>query len=244
MLPYRATIGSWFVTHDAITCHSTGAIVELSLIQNIAVIALPLIFAITLHEVAHGWVASWFGDQTARLSGRLSLNPIRHIDPVGTIILPLFFLLMNSHFIFGWAKPVPVDGRNMKNPRANMAIVSLAGPFANILMAIGWGFLGRLSEYLLVHGNAWFGTPLGYMSQYGVLINVVLAALNCLPLPPLDGGHFLGNVLPPRIAYHYSRIEPYGFIILIALLISGVLNAILKPTIYFLINVVSLIVGM
>jgi len=217
--------------------------VELSLIQNIAVIALPLIFAITLHEVAHGWVASWFGDQTARLSGRLSLNPIRHIDPIGTIILPLFFLLMNSNFIFGWAKPVPVDGRNMRNPRPNMAIVSLAGPIANILMAIAWGFLGRFSDFLVTQGNTWFGTPLSYMSQYGVLINVVLATLNCLPIPPLDGGHFLLNVLPPRIAYYYSRIEPYGFFILIALIISGALSAVLKPLIYFLIKFVAMIVN-
>lgn len=216
---------------------------ELSLIQNIAVIALPLIFAITLHEVAHGWVASWFGDQTARLSGRLSLNPVRHIDPVGTIILPLFFLLMNSNFIFGWAKPVPVDARNMKNPRFNMAIVSLAGPLANILMAIGWGFIGRLSGYLLLHDGAWFGTPLSYMSQYGVLINVVLAALNCLPIPPLDGGHFIGNILPPRIAYRYNQLEQYGFLILILLLVSGLLNVFLRPAIYLLVSLVELIVG-
>ena len=216
---------------------------ELSLIQNIAVIALPLIFAITLHEVAHGWVASWCGDQTARLSGRLSLNPIRHIDPVGTIILPLIFLLMNSNFIFGWAKPVPVDSRNMRNPRFNMAMVSLAGPAANLLMAIIWGFIGRLSELMVIKGNVWFGTPLQLMSQYGVLINIVLAALNCLPIPPLDGGHFLSNILPPRIAYHYSKIEPYGFFILIALILSGLLNTILLPAIYVLVKFVSVIVN-
>lgn len=216
---------------------------ELSLIQNIAVIALPLIFAITLHEVAHGWVASWFGDQTARLSGRLSLNPIRHIDPIGTVILPLFFLLMNSNFIFGWAKPVPVDARNMKNPRSSMAIVSLAGPIANLLMAIAWGLIGRLSNYLLTGGNVWFGAPLAYMSQYGIQINVVLAALNCLPIPPLDGGHFIGNVLPPRIAYVYNQIEPYGFFILIFLIMSGLLTAVLKPTVIVLISLVNVIVG-
>lgn len=216
---------------------------ELSLIQNIAVIALPLIFAITLHEVAHGFVASWFGDQTAKLSGRLSLNPIRHIDPIGTIILPLFFLLMNSNFIFGWAKPVPVDARNMRNPRFNLAIVSLAGPLANIIMAIGWALIGKLSHSLLTHGYAWFGEPLSYMSQYGILINVVLAALNCLPIPPLDGGHFIGNILPPKMAYHYNKLEPYGFIILIGLILSGLLSAVLKPMIYFLINCIALLVG-
>jgi Zn-dependent protease len=219
------------------------AILELSLIQKITVIALPLIFAITLHEVAHGLVASWFGDQTARLSGRLSLNPIRHIDPIGTIILPLFFLLMNSNFIFGWAKPVPVDGRNMKNPRKGLAIVSLAGPMANLLMAIGWGWLGYFSGTLLAHNNAWFGEPLAYMSQYGVLINVVLAALNCLPLPPLDGGHFLSNILPPRLAYYYNQLEPYGFFILIFLIMSGLLNAFIRPIIGFFASIVSLATG-
>jgi Zn-dependent protease len=217
--------------------------VELTTIQNIAVIALPLIFAITLHEVAHGWVASWYGDQTARLLGRLSLNPIRHIDPIGTVILPLFFILMNSNFIFGWAKPVPVDARNMKNPRRSMAIVSLAGPIANLLMAIGWGLLGRLSTYLIAHSDTWFGTPLNYMSQYGVLINVMLAALNCIPIPPLDGGHFLSNVLPPKIAYRYNQLEPYGFVILIVLLFSGVLSKFLTPIILFLVSVVGFIVG-
>lgn len=216
---------------------------ELSLIQNITVIALPLIFAITLHEVAHGFVASWFGDQTARLTGRLSLNPIRHIDLFGTIILPLFFLLMKSNFIFGWAKPVPVDGRNMKNPRMNMAVVALAGPLANLLMAIGWGFLGRFSEFLLTHGYNWFGTPLGYMSQYGILINIVLAALNFLPLPPLDGGRFISNILPPRIAYYYNQIEPYGFWILILLLFLDLLNIFLKPIVLTLLSLVQLITG-
>jgi Zn-dependent protease len=161
---------------------------ELSLVQEITVIALPLIFAITLHEVAHGLVASWFGDQTARLAGRLTLNPIRHIDPIGMIILPLFFLLMKSPFIFGWAKPVPVDARNIKNQRLGMALVSIAGPAANLLMAIGWGWLGRLGDLLLSHNNIWFGEPLTYMSKAGVLINILLAALNCLPIPPLDGG--------------------------------------------------------
>src|SRR3990167_1892081 len=135
---------------------------DLTIVQKIAIWAIPLIFAITLHEVAHGWVASWFGDQTARLSGRLTLDPLKHIDLVGTVFVPLIMLLF-SNFIFGWAKPVPVDARNMRHPRRDMAIVALAGPFANLLMAIFWGAIAKLGITLQLHGNTWFGAPLIYM---------------------------------------------------------------------------------
>jgi len=204
---------------------------EPTIIQKIAIWALPLIFAITLHEVAHGWVASWFGDQTARLSGRLSLNPLKHIDPIGTIVVP-FLMLMTTNFIFGWAKPVPVDPRNFHNPRRDMAIVALAGPVSNFLMAIVWGILLKIALGLGANGYDWIGTPLAYMGEAGVGINVVLGVLNLLPLPPLDGGNILMGILPKQWAYRVSLIEPYGFIILILLLVTNMLGRIIGPMVH------------
>src|SRR3990167_5699452 len=142
---------------------------NLSIIQTIAIWALPLLFAITLHEVAHGWVASFFGDQTARLSGRLSLNPLRHIDPVGTVLVPLMLMVMRVPFIFGWAKPVPVDSRNMRHPKRDLALVALAGPMSNIVMAFAWGLLAKLGM-LVVAGNPWLGVPLFRMGVAGIQI--------------------------------------------------------------------------
>jgi len=214
---------------------------DLSLAQKIAVWALPLIFAITLHEVAHGYVASLFGDQTARLSGRLSLNPLKHVDPMGTVVVPLLMLIVGSSFIFGWAKPVPVDGRNLRHPRRDMAIVALAGPCSNILMAIFWGLIAKLGILAEQGGNSWLGQPLDYMGMAGVTINIVLAVLNLIPLPPLDGGRVLASLLPPRAAYILSLIEPYSFFILILLLFSGVLSLVMAPFVFLLIR---LIVGM
>ncbi len=216
---------------------------ELSLVQKIAVWAIPIIFAITLHEVAHGWVASLFGDQTAKLSGRLTLNPIHHVDLVGTIIVPLLMLLV-SNFIFGWAKPVPVDARNLRNPRRDMAFVALAGPLANLLMALFWGGMARLGMYAEVSGHDWFGTPLVYMGSAGIMINVVLAVLNLLPLPPLDGGRFLMSIVPRRTAYSLSMLEPYGFFILILLMITGLLSFIMVPIVFFFINLIGNLFGL
>jgi Zn-dependent protease len=208
---------------------------EMTIIQKIAIWALPLIFAIPLHEVAHGWVASWFGDQTARLSGRLSLNPIKHIDLVGTIVVPLLMLMVSS-FIFGWAKPVPVDPRNLNHPRRDMAFVSLAGPVSNLLMAVFWGAIAKVGIMILDQsGNSYVGMPLAYMGGAGIIINIMLGVLNLLPLPPLDGGKFLLSLLPPRMAYKVSMIEPYGFFILIALAYSGVLSIVMTPFVYFFI---------
>jgi Zn-dependent protease len=219
--------------------------VELSIIQKIAIWAIPLLFAISLHEVAHGWVASWFGDYTARLSGRLSLNPIKHIDPVGTIAAPLLTMLVsNFNFVFGWAKPVPVDPRNMRNPRRNMAIVALAGPAANILMALAWGLIAKLGIWIDTIGNDWFGIPLIYMGSAGIMINVVLAVLNLIPLPPLDGAKILTGILPGRSAYYFHLVEPYGFIILLLLMFTGVLSLILGPPVYFLINGIGSLFGL
>ncbi|HEU5281834.1 MAG TPA: site-2 protease family protein [Gammaproteobacteria bacterium] len=215
----------------------------MTIAQKIAIWALPLIFAITLHEVAHGWVASWFGDKTAKLSGRLSLNPLHHIDPIGTVAVPLL-MLMVSNFIFGWAKPVPVDARNMRHPRWGMAVVSLAGPVSNLLMAFFWGFMAWVGESTVASGNAWLGVPLSYMGGAGIMINVVLAVLNLLPLPPLDGGAFLESVLPPRMAYHLSLIAPYSFFILILLIVTGMLSFIMMPPVNFLMNLVTQVFGL
>ncbi len=217
---------------------------DLTIAQKIAVWALPLIFAITVHEVAHGYVASLFGDQTARLSGRLTLNPVRHIDLVGTIILPLAMILLGTGFVFGWAKPVPVDPRNMRNPRSNMAIVALAGPAANLLMAFLWAAIAKLGMYFAAQGNVWIGVPLVYMGEIGIMINIVLGVLNLIPLPPLDGGNILKSLLPPRMAYKFSFIEPYSFFILILLLVSGLLVVIIGPFIGLLLRLIEQLFGL
>lgn len=211
---------------------------EITVIQKIAIWALPVIFAITLHEVAHGWVASWFGDQTARLSGRLSLNPIKHIDPVGTILVPLL-MLMATNFIFGWAKPVPVDARNLRNPRRDMAFVAFAGPAANFVMALFWALILKAGFWAQSLNNDWLGMPLTYMGEAGIIINIVLGVLNLLPLPPLDGSKILMSILPRRTAYYFSLIEPYSFIILILLLVTGVLGYVIGPLVYFMINSIN-----
>lgn len=210
---------------------------EPTIIQKIVIWALPLIFAITLHEVAHGWVASWLGDQTARLSGRLSLNPLRHIDLMGTIIVPLLMLL-TTNFIFGWAKPVPVDARNLHYPKRDMAFVALAGPIANFIMALAWGLLLKLGILLENAGNVWVGTPLGYMGAAGIMINAVLGVLNLIPLPPLDGGKVVMSLLPKRWAYYFSYVEPYSFFILILLLVTNWLGAIIGPFVYVVVNAI------
>ena len=216
---------------------------ELTIIQKIVIWALPLLFAITLHEVAHGWVASFFGDQTARLSGRLTINPLKHIDPIGTIVVPLLMLIA-SNFIFGWAKPVPVDPRNMHHPRRDMAIVALAGPLSNIVMAFFWGGIARVGVFADQAGNGWWGIPLIYMGEAGIMINVVLAVLNLIPLPPLDGGRILLSLLPPRAAYYVSMIEPYSFFILILLMITGLLSFVMAPFVFFLINGIGGLFGL
>lgn len=216
---------------------------ELTIIQKIAIWAIPLIFAITLHEVAHGYVASLFGDQTARLSGRLTLNPIKHIDLVGTVIVPIAMLLL-SNFIFGWAKPVPVDARNLHHPRRDMAFVALAGPVSNLLMALFWGAIAKVGILFQQSGNGWLGVPLILMGGAGISINVVLGVLNLIPLPPLDGGKVLASLLPPRAAYQLSLIEPYSFLILVLLLVSGAFTLVLGPFIFLLINLIGYLFGL
>lgn len=215
---------------------------ELNLLQRIAVWALPILFAITVHEVAHGWVAKRLGDPTAMMMGRLTLNPIKHIDPVGTLLIPAV-LLMIGGFVFGWAKPVPVTWENLRHPKRDMAIVAIAGPLANLAMALLWALVMKFG--LVISGSlAWIAVPLIYMGRAGILINVILMVLNLLPLPPLDGGRVVTGLLPGPLAWRFSRIEPYGFIILVALLATGLLGRILGTPVSLLETTLFNLVGL
>lgn len=216
---------------------------ELTLMQRIVVWILPVIFAITVHEVAHGWVAKKYGDNTASALGRLTLNPIKHIDLIGTIILPGILLMTGTGFIFGWAKPVPVDPRNFKNPRHDMAIVALAGPVSNLLMAVGWALIIRLGITIGVSAEA-ISLPLIYTGFAGISINLSLALINLLPVPPLDGSRVLTGILPSYWAWQYNRLEPYGFYILLALLYFKVLNLLLAYPLFVALKVFSSIAGL
>jgi Zn-dependent protease len=201
--------------------------VEVSLVQQISAWLMPVLLAVTVHETAHGWVARRFGDKTAEMQGRLTLNPLKHIDPVGTILVPGLMLLLPGGFVFGWAKPVPVDWRNFKHPKQDMAWVAAAGPIANLLMALAWALLARISIGLPM--ESWIKEPLLYMGVAGIFINTILMVLNLLPLPPLDGGRVVTGLLPSPYAYQFARIEPFGFVILLALLMTGVLGIVMWP---------------
>lgn len=200
---------------------------ELTLIQKIAIFALPVIFAITLHEAAHGYAALKFGDTTAKMLGRITLNPLKHIDPIGTILVPILAYL-SSGFLFGWAKPVPVNFGHLRRPKQDMLWVAAAGPGANILMAIFWAGMIKLAH--LIPGSD-YAQPLAIMGSAGVMINAVLAALNLLPIPPLDGGRIAVSLLPNRWAILLSSIERYGLFIVLGLLFTGLLNTLIGPII-------------
>jgi Zn-dependent protease len=211
------------------------------LIQMIALAAIPVTFAITLHEAAHGYAARHFGDYTADRAGRISLNPLRHIDPVGTIAVPLLILLTSKlmgggGILFGWAKPVPVNFGQLRNPKRDMLWVAAAGPGANLLMACCWAVLLKLAQ--MTPPN-YFSIPLLGMAEIGVTVNVVLMVLNLFPLPPLDGGRIAVSLLPGRLAGRFAMLEPYGFIILLMLLFTGVLGAVLSPFISFTLGMLS-----
>ena len=216
------------------------------IIQGIAIYALPVIFAITLHEAAHGYVAKHFGDFTAYNEGRISLNPVRHIDLVGTIIVPLTLFILSkltvgAGFLFGWAKPVPVNFSNLRRPKRDMLWVAAAGPGANLMMAFFWALMIKLA---IAMPESFFAKPLALMGIAGIEINVILMVLNLLPLPPLDGGRMAVSLLPHRVAYQFSRIEPYGFIILLVLLFSGVLGAVIGPVLMWAKIVIVSIFGL
>ncbi len=215
---------------------------ELNVMQRIAVWALPVLFAITVHEVAHGWVARRLGDPTAMMMGRLTLNPIKHIDPVGTLLIPGVLLLLGG-FVFGWAKPVPVTWENLRSPKRDMALVAAAGPMANFVMALIWALVMKVG--VLFSGSLdWIAIPLIYMGGAGISINIILMVLNLLPLPPLDGGRVVTGLLPGHLAWKFSRIEPYGFFILLALLATGALAYILGGPVTFLQTTIFSMVGL
>ncbi|MGH8529226.1 MAG: site-2 protease family protein [Nevskiales bacterium] len=199
---------------------------ELNLIQQICIWVIPVVFAITVHEVAHGYVARMFGDSTAYMLGRLTLNPVKHVDPVGTLLVPGLLLMMKSGFLFGWAKPVPVSTRYFKHPRRDMAIVALAGPVANLAMALFWGLLLKLG---LALGGQGLAQGLIYMGAAGIAINLVLMVLNLLPLPPLDGSRVLNGFLPESAARTVDRFEQYGLFLVVILLATGMLSRIMNP---------------
>lgn len=202
-----------------------------SLIPTLAIWALPVLLAITLHEAAHGYVARHFGDPTADQAGRITLNPLKHIDPVGTLLVPAAILAASTLFagggiLFGWAKPVPVNFGRLRKPKADMLWVAAAGPFVNLLMAIGWAIIFKLALSLPA---SVYTLPMMKMADAGMQINTVLMVLNLLPIPPLDGGRIAVSLLPNRLAWQYARLEPFGFPILLILLFTGLLGSVLWP---------------
>jgi len=213
------------------------------IIRFLTVAAIPLLFAITVHEVAHGWVARHFGDPTAERAGRLTLNPVKHIDPIGTIVVPLTLILISGgQMMFGWAKPVPVAFGNLRNPRRDMIMVAAAGPASNLIMATGWALLAALdSAFLGLGGSA--GAWYRGVCVAGIQFNVILAVFNMLPVPPLDGGRVLAGVLPPNLATVVHRIEPFGFFIIIGLMVSGLLWPLIEPFLLFFVDFFWLIAG-
>ncbi|MBL8520259.1 MAG: site-2 protease family protein [Betaproteobacteria bacterium] len=213
---------------------------DANIIQKITIYAIPLIFAITLHEAAHAYAAKHFGDATAYMLGRMTLNPIKHIDPVWTILVPILTLLFTP-LVFGAAKPVPVNFGGLRNPKRDMVWVAAAGPLANLAMMLGWGVVGRIAVSLPASGPVEF---LALVAQAGIFVNALLMVFNLFPLPPLDGGRILTGLLPGPLAYKFSRIEPYGMIILIALILTGAMNYFLWPLVALSMKAIYGIIGL
>jgi Zn-dependent protease len=208
----------------------------LTLIQKIAVWAIPVLLAITLHEAAHAFVANLCGDSTAKMLGRLSINPLRHIDLIGTIIVPIFVAILSGfQFVFGFAKPVPINSRLLRKPRRDSAFVAAAGPLSNLIMAILWALIFKVTT--LFHGEASkVSVFILLAAQAGIVINLILAFLNLIPIPPLDGSRIIASLLPPKQAWYYLKLEPYGFFILLALLFTGFLSWFLNPALLWSYN--------
>lgn len=215
---------------------------QLSTYQLLAIAVLPTLFAIVVHEIAHGWIAHRLGDSTAYNMGRLTLNPIKHIDPIGTILVPAI-LIFTLGFGFGWAKPVPINWRNLKKPKRDIALVAIAGPASNLLMAITWGIVVKLAS-ILPDSLEIISTPLKYMGLFGILINSLLMILNLIPIPPTDGGRIAVSLLPTRAAMMLSKLEPFGMLILIALIFSGLLWQFLGPSLKYVTAIIYTLTGL
>ena len=207
------------------------------IVQTVAIYALPVLFAITLHEAAHGYVARHFGDMTAYAQGRISLNPARHFDWLGTFVIPIVILVLSSgKFLFGWAKPVPVNYSALRSPRRHMLWVAAAGPASNLAMTIGWALLLKIALVLPVN---MFTEPMVEMGKAGIQVNLIFAFLNLLPILPLDGGRIVASLLPTRMAWGYAKLEPFGFPILLGLMFMGAFNVILAPVLAFSFSVLG-----
>ena len=203
---------------------------EFSLVQRLLLMGIPLLFSLTLHEVAHGWAAYALGDRTGLMLGRLTLNPVKNVDPIG-IVIPVVMILLRLPFLFGWAKPMPVDARNFKNPRTGMAWVAFAGLSSYLVMALTWVAIAWVAYTL--GQQVPYVIPLCWMAVFGVIVNSSLFVFNVIPLPPFDGGRLLAGLLPTRPAYRLYQMEPYSGILILILLLTGVASLIFIPLIQY-----------